>query len=237
MKVFVLALLAVAATAAPIDNVEPVELIVNGVPEGEPLEIGDIVSIKLKEHENNELVSSTDLLHPLTAAGLAEAAAQQPDAVQIVDGPETVQIVEGPEAVEVVDVPEPVLVVEDAQPSPIVLPEPALPEVNPPALPESNPPAGVEHPVLVIPDLDLNPVDLVPLPISPPESELVVAPVEILPEAVPQIPNGEIFNDGVVQVTVNAPEDPGLFGTLQSWFSMAVNYFSPDGVQTTHQIV
>ncbi|XP_026763136.2 magnetosome-associated protein MamJ-like [Galleria mellonella] len=217
MKVFVLALLAVTAFAAPIDQdvAEPVELIVNGVPEGEPLEIGDIVGIKLKEHVNQELVSSTDLLYPLTAEGLAEAAAAEPqpvDPVQIVDEADPVQVVE----------PEP-----ESVPPPIVLPEPVLPEENPSSI--------AVHPVLVIPDHILNPIDLDPLPIAPPEPEVVETPVEVLPVPAPQVPDGEIYNDGLVQVTLNAPEESGVLATLQSWLSLAINYFS-NGVQTTQQI-
>ncbi|XP_072942980.1 uncharacterized protein [Epargyreus clarus] len=209
MKVFLLALFVAAAVAAPApleeEIGEPVELIVNGVAEGEPLELGDVLDLKVKEHADGQVVSSTNLLHPLTAAGLAEAAAA---AEQDKPLPEIVEINPVP-----IELPEPVQPVP--APEAVVLPEPALPEIIPepidlpvPALPELSPP--------VLPEVDLTPAEVLPVP-------------------VPQLPTGEVFNDGVVQVTVNAG-DPGVLSTIQSWFNMVLNYFN-DGTQTTHQIV
>lgn len=54
--------------------------------------------------------------------------------------------------------------------------------------------------------------------------------------APPSIATGEIINDGLVQVTVNAPEDAGYFSYLQSWFSMILSYFNGE-TQVSHQIV
>lgn len=54
--------------------------------------------------------------------------------------------------------------------------------------------------------------------------------------APPSIATGEIINDGLVQVTVNAPEHAGYFSYLQSWFSMILSYFNGEA-QVSHQIV
>ncbi|XP_037873758.1 magnetosome-associated protein MamJ [Bombyx mori] len=219
MKFFILALFVAAATTAPLDgNTGAFEVIVNGVPEGEALEIGHIVGIKLKEHVDNQLVANSDPLHPFTAASLAEAAAAAAEEA----GLEPIN----PGEPEPIVIPEPVLPVRPPHPDPIVLPEPVFP-VEP-----SEPVVPVEPSEPVIP--------VEPEPIDNPSVDPVVPepvlPVEELPLPAPQVPNGEIFNDGVVQVTLNAPEDAGVFATVQTWFNLFVNYFS-GGVQTSQQIV
>ncbi|KOB51872.1 Uncharacterized protein OBRU01_26991, partial [Operophtera brumata] len=230
MKLFVFALFVAAATAAPLDDSNgPVELIVNGVPDGQPLEIGDIVDIKLKEHSAGE-VSATNLLHPFTAVGIAEAAAAA--------------VVEAPIAVVLPEAPEP----EVTFPEAVVLPAPAQPEVTipeavvlpAPAQPEVTTPEAVVLPAPAQPEVVFP--ESVALP-SPAEPEVVlpspaVPEVEIaepVPASTAQFPTGEVYNDGNVQVTVNAPQEAGVMSTIQGWFNMVITYFNDDGVQTTQQ--
>ncbi|XP_014361941.2 magnetosome-associated protein MamJ [Papilio machaon] len=205
MKVFIFGLLLALANASPLPLNEevdgPVEFIVNGVPEGEALDIGHILDIQLNKHVDGQVVASSDLLYPLTAQGLADAAAAQENAPVRPD-PEGLPLPESPE-------PSPEVVI----PGPIVLPMPVLPEVQP-------------EPEVVIP----GPIVL-PMPVLP---EVQPEPVLVEEEA-SQNPNGEIFNDGNVQVIVNGPEQPGVLSSIQSWFQMFLNYFS-NGVQTTQQI-
>ncbi|KAM3963242.1 uncharacterized protein ACR2FA_002603 [Aphomia sociella] len=286
MKVFLLALFVGAALAAPVDEdiFEPVEVVVNGLAEGEALEIGDIVDIKLKEHVNNEIVSATNLLHPFSAAGLAEAAAEQdvadvpelaPNPIDLVPLP-VIDPEVAPNPIDLVPLPVidpdfahnpidlvPLPVIDSEAPNPIdLVPLPVIdPEVAPNPIdlvplpvidpdfapnpidlvplpvidPEAPNPIDLVPLPVIDPDVALNPIDLVPLPVVVPE---VVddGHMEILPVPAPQIPQGEIYNDGLVQVTVNTSEEPGLLETLQSWFNMAINLFN-NGVQTTQQIV
>ncbi|CAG5029580.1 unnamed protein product [Parnassius apollo] len=210
MKLFLVGLFVALASTSPLpldeENGEPVELIVNGVPEGEPLEIGDIVDIKLKNHVDGQLASVSDLLYPLTAQGLAETAAAAAAEENIPVLPEPV-----PEVVPMpVLLPEPVLP-EVVAPEPVVLPEPVLPEAT---LPEPVLPEYVPQPA--VSEVENNP--------------------EIIEETAPEIPNGEIFNDGNVQVSVNVPDETGVFTTIQTWLQLFLNYFN-NGVQTTQQII
>ncbi|XP_046970152.1 magnetosome-associated protein MamJ-like [Vanessa cardui] len=126
-------------------------------------------------------------------------------------------------------------------PSPVLLPAPVLPEIESLPVPD---PVLLPAPVLpeVVPVPTPSPV-LLPAPVLPvvvPEPEPVEEPtlpviVEEAEESAPQIPTGEIYNDGTVQVTLNAPEQSYL-ASLQSWFSMVLNYIS-NGITTTQQIV
>ncbi|XP_047536469.1 magnetosome-associated protein MamJ-like isoform X2 [Vanessa atalanta] len=125
------------------------------------------------------------------------------------------------------------------EPAPVLLPAPVLPEVKP--VPEPSP---VLLPAPVLPEVEPAPIPspvLLPAPVLPvivPEPEPVeepTLPVIVEEESVPQIPTGEIYNDGTVQVTLNAPEQSYL-ASLQSWFSMVLNYIS-NGITTTQQIV
>lgn len=237
MKFLVLALLVAAATAAPLDaGSDPVELIVNGVSEGHPLEISDIVDITLNEHADGEVVAQSNLLYPLTAIGLAEAAAaaaaqeskpeeNTPESVAVIDATPDVPAVEvAPETPSVVDaspvVPETPIVVDASPESPTVVDaSPVIPET----------PAVVD----VAPEVPAV-VDVVPeAPVSPVE----VVEVEAIPEpAAQEALNGEIYNDGMVQVQVNYPQEAGVIGTLKSWVSLALNYFQ-SGVPTSQQII
>ncbi|KPJ12496.1 hypothetical protein RR48_04391 [Papilio machaon] len=227
MKVFIFGLLLALANASPLPLDEevdgPVEFIVNGVPEGEALDIGHILDIQLDKHIDGQVVASSDLLYPLTAQGLADAAAAQENAPVRPD-PEGLPLPESPE-------PSPEVVI----PGPIVLPMPVLPEVQPE--PEVVIPGPIVLPMPVLPEVQPEPEVVIPGPI--------VLPMPVLPEVQPepvlveeqasQNPNGEIFNDGNVQVIVNGPEQPGVLSSIQSWFQMFLNYFS-NGVQTTQQI-
>lgn len=228
MKIFLFALFVAAAVAAPLedDNGEPVELIVNGVAHGQPLEISDVLDIKVKEHVNGQIAAVSSLLHPYSAQGIAEAAAAE-EAAEVEAGTPVLVVDDSQIPVDVISVlpevnPQPnppvdvisVLPNEDFNPQPVVIPEPAQPEVI------------VPEPVIVV-----EAPAIVPEPV-----QVVETPAEPIPVPVAQIPNGEIFNDGNVQVTVNTPQQSGLLATLQSWFNMAINYIS-NGAQTTQQIV
>ncbi|XP_050352505.1 magnetosome-associated protein MamJ-like [Nymphalis io] len=107
-------------------------------------------------------------------------------------------------------------------PSPVLLPAPVLPEVKPVPVPS---PVLLPAPVLpvIVPE---------PKPVEEPSLPIIVEEAE---ESAPQIPTGEIYNDGTVQVTLNAPEQSYL-ASLQSWFSMVLNYIS-NGMTTSQQIV
>lgn len=274
MKLFVFALFVAAAAAAPIDDSNgPVELIVHGVPDGHTLELGEIVNIEVKEHSDGEVIA-TNLLHPLTAVGIAEAAAaaiaeaSEPE----VSLPESV-VLPAPVAPEVV-FPEAVVLPAPAQPEvvipeAVVLPAPAQPEVvvpvpvvlPSPVQPEVAGPEAGTFPGPAVPDFIFPEAVVLP---SPPQPEVVVPeavvlpspaqPEVVLPEsAVPelQIPEaipapaaqldsylvGEVYKDDNVQVNVNAPKEPGMISTIQSWFSMVLNYISDGTVQNTHQII
>ncbi|XP_013136990.1 PREDICTED: actin cytoskeleton-regulatory complex protein PAN1-like [Papilio polytes] len=225
MKVFIFGLLLAFANASPLPLDEevdgPVEFIVNGVPEGEALEIGHILDIQLNKHADGQVVASSDLLYPLTAQGLADIALAQENTPERPD-------VEGLPLPELLE-PSPEVVV----PGPIVLPMPVLPEVQPE--PEVVP-GPIIVPMPVLPEEQAEP-EVVPGPIVLPMPVLpIVQPEpEVVEESVPQIPNGEIFNDGNVQVIVNGPEQPSVLSSIQSWFQMVLNYFS-NGVQTSQQI-
>ncbi|CAH2089698.1 unnamed protein product [Euphydryas editha] len=73
-----------------------------------------------------------------------------------------------------------------------------------------------------------------PEPIPSPNEDDLLQPE--IADSIPAIPTGEVFNDGLVQVTLNASEDAGYLAYLQSWFSMILNYFNGEA-QVTHQIV
>lgn len=233
MKFFVLALFVALAYSAPAEeSADAVEVVVNGLAEGEPLEIGDVLGVKVKEIVDGQIIASNDPLFPMSAQGIADAAAAaQPDLVNVVE--------EGPTPVEVIPVmpvlPEVPSILPDLVPEAIIALPAFVPEhVAVPELIVPNPEAEVIaiHPELIIPN---------------PEPEAIVVPELIIPEGLPETvqhlpehvdvsPNGEIFNDGIVQVTVNTPEDAGVFASVQSWFNMVINYFNgPE--QTTHQIV
>lgn len=246
MKLFLLALFVSVATTSPIpDDSGPVDVIVNGVPEGQALDLGHIVDVKLQEHANGEVVVASDLLHPFTAVGIAEAAAAAEVSQPEIDAPETVVLpLPLPEAVVL-----PTPVAPEVVPEAIILPVPAAPEVvpEPVILPAPAAPQVIPEPVVLpapsAPEVILQPVVL-PTPAKPEVVPESVAPVpipevteELLPVPAAQIEGGEIFNDGNVQVSVNLPEEPGILSTLQSWFNMAVNYINSSGVQTTQQIV
>lgn len=209
MKLFLLALTLALTTAKslPADgNFEPVELIVNGVPDGEALEIGDIVDIKLKHHVDGQIASVSDLLYPLTAQGIADAVAAEAEN-------------ESDAQLPVVPEPAPLPELE-----PVILPQPILPGVVP---------EPVELPTPELPVIQPGPDTIVPPPGPVPPLE-VVDELEVV--EVPQIPNGEIFNDGNVQITVNTPNESGIIPTLQNWLQIFLNYFN-NGVQTNQQIV
>uniref|UniRef100_A0A2A4J215 DUF4794 domain-containing protein n=1 Tax=Heliothis virescens TaxID=7102 RepID=A0A2A4J215_HELVI len=241
MKVLLLALFVAAVTAVPIpedSGSDAVELIVNGLPEGAALEVSDIVDIKLKEHADGEVVAATNLLHPYTAVGIAEAAAAAaaaaPSEVNVVDSSEP--LVASPEPVvlpspalpevvpESVVLPSPLLP-EVVVPESVVLPSPALPEVvvpEPVVLPSPAVPEVVVPEPIVLPSPAV-PEVVIPESVVPPTPEVVVDQ-EQLPVAIPQV-SGDLFNDGLVQVQYNGPE-PSMLSTLQSWFSMVINYFN-----------
>lgn len=258
MKFLVLALFVAAAVAAPVpedDNSDAVDLIVNGVPEGAALELGGIVDMHLKEHVNGQLVASTNLLHPFTAAGLAEAAEQnKPSPIQIVENPESDQQIL-PDGIQLPGPAEP-----DFIPAPIVMPSPETPEVIPEAIVMPDPvapeviPEAIVLPEPVAPEVIPEAI-VMPEPITPDViPEAIVMPESIPPMVIPEVPEPipepnpepipepsaqgpeEIYNDGLVQVQVNAPQDSGMFSTLQDWFSLVVNYIS-NGIQTSQQIV
>ncbi|XP_035435451.2 cytadherence high molecular weight protein 1-like [Spodoptera frugiperda] len=283
MKVLYFALLvaAVAATPLPEDGSDAVEMIVNGVPDGTPLEISDIVDIKLKEHVDGEVVAASNLLHPYSAVGIAEAQAAVADdeankEVEFVDNVEVLDVQHVPEAVilpapvapEVV-VPEPVVMPspvapEVAIPEPVVMPSPVAPEVvvpepvvmPSPVAPEVVVPEPVVMPSPVAPEVIIPEPVVMPSPVAPevviPEPVVMpspVAPEVAIPEPVvmpsPVAPvveeapvaalyNGEVYNDGLVQVQYNGPAEPGMFSTIQSWFNVVLNYFSSDAPAPSH---
>ncbi|KAG6457927.1 hypothetical protein O3G_MSEX010566 [Manduca sexta] len=247
MKFFLLAVFVATAFAVPIpledDDDGAVEFIVNGVAKGEPLELGDVLGIHVNEHVDGVLAASTNLLHPLTAVGIAEAAAAAADVIAspaIVDESDVIPepvVLPAPAAPEVVD-PSPEVVIPES----VVLPAPGIPEV---VLPESvvlPAPAKPEIVSPVVPEGVVLPSPAQPEVISPVVPEPVVLPAPSQPEVVdapvaaPHSPSGEVFNNGVVQVSVNTPQEAGVFSTLQSWMSFVLNYFSGDA-QTSHQII
>lgn len=240
MKFLILALFVAVAAAVPLDDNGPVELIVNGLPEGQPLEISNIVDIKLQEHSDGAVVA-TNVLHPLTASGIAEAAAAE-IAANPVEVPEAV-ILPAPAQPEIEQViPEAVVLPAPAKPEVVIAPEAVV--LPAPAQPEVViSPEAVFLPAFVQSDLD------VPAPValpSPAVPEVVIPEAIVLPEVstpeviapVPaQLPAGEVFNDGNVQVQVNVnSQETGYLSTIQGWFSMVVNYFN-DGVQNSQQVV
>ncbi|CAH0590142.1 unnamed protein product [Chrysodeixis includens] len=287
MKVLLLALFvaAVAAVPLPEDASDAVQMIVNGVPEGQALDVDHILDIKLQEHADGQLVAASNPLHPYTAVGIAEAAAAlEANSANSDVAPEGV-VLPAPAAPEVVPSPVvlPAPVAPEVNPAPVVLPAPAAPEVVPspvvlpaPVAPEVNPapvvlpapvapevvPSPVVLPAPVAPEVNPAPVVLpapvapevvpapvvLPPPVAPevvPVPSPVVLPAPVAPEVViaeelpapaPQFPEGEVYNDGLVQVQVNGPEDAGVLATLSSWMSMVINYFN-NGAATSQQIV
>ena len=192
MKAIFVAVFVVAVSTAPLpenaSGSDAVEMIVNGVPHGAALEVGDLVDITLKKHADGAVVA-TDLLHPYSAAGMAEAAAA---AASIV--PNVASI--GDDDMK--------QFARHLQIKPILLPSSV---VEP------------EHPIPVIPE---------PIVMPPPAVPEVAGQPEQLPVAAPQM-NGQMYSDpsGHVQVQYNGPEEPGMLATLQDWFQVVVNYFSP----------
>lgn len=241
MKLLLFALFIAAAGAAPLDaSGDPVELIVNGVPEGQPLELSGIVDITVKEHAGGEVVAQSNLLHPLTAVGLAEAAVAAAAAAEaavveanleipavVEANPETPAVVEAsPEAPNVVEANPEIPAVVEASPE-----GPTVAETNPESVP-------------VVEIAPITPVEMPAVVDAPDATQLEsVSPVEAVEaEAIPnpaaqiQNPSGEVYNDGMVQVQVNYPEEEGLIGTLSSWLSVALNYIQ-NGISTTQQII
>lgn len=236
MKVLLLILFVAAVSALPIpeDGSDAVEMIVNGVPEGEALDISHIVDIKLKEHVEGEVVAATNLLHPYTAVGIAEAAAAA--AVNVVEDSKTDIVllpVVFPEAAEsesvvpeAVVLPSPIAP-EVVAPEPVVLPSPVVPEV---VVPEPVVLPSPTVPEVVLPEPIVLPSPAVPEVVP----EVVVQPEEV-PNPAPQY--NDLYNDGLVQVSVNGPEEPSILSTLQSWFNMVINYFNNGAQTSSHQIV
>lgn len=251
MKVlyFALFVAAVAATPLPEDGSDAVEMIVNGVPDGAPLEISDIVDIKLKEHVDGEVVAASNLLHPYSAVGIAEAQA----AVADDEAKEEVEFVDNVEVLDVQHVPEAVVLPapvapEVVIPEPVVMPSPVAPEVvvpepvvmPSPVAPEVVVPEPVVMPSPVAPEVVIPEPVVLPSPVAPevalPEPVVMPSPVapvvEEAPVAAPY--NGEVYNDGLVQVQYNGPAEPGMFSTIQSWFNVVLNYFSSDAPAPSH---
>ncbi|XP_047996914.1 periaxin-like [Leguminivora glycinivorella] len=252
MKLLLLTLFVAVGFANPIPtdpSGDAVEVVVNGLAEGEALEIGHIVDVKVKEIVDGEVAAVSNALHPFTAQGLAEAAA-------IAEAEQAAAVPAIPEVI----VPEPIVIPEPVQPevipAPIVLPEPSVPEVvlPEPAVPEVIVPEPIVLPEPAVPEVIVpEPIvlpepavpEVVPEPIIIPEPavpEVVVPepePVAVvdLPEVAdaPQV-NGEVFNNGIVSITVNTPEDAGVMATLSSWVSMMVNYVH-SGIAYTQQLI
>lgn len=254
MKLILLALFVGVAFAAPTPledpSGEPVEVIVNGLADGEALEIGHIVDVKVKEVVDGEVAAASNPLHPFTAQGMAEIAEAEAAAAaeaEIAAEAEDVAVIDLPIAPEVPEpVPEiPAIVLpEPAEPivvpEPIELPEPVAPVVvpEPIELPEPAAPVVVPEPI-ELPE-PAEPV-VVPEPIVLPEP---VAPEIVVPEPAEEVPapvpapqlDGEIFNDGTVSLTVNGPQDPSMYDTLSSWVNLVLNYVN-SGVQYTQQLI
>nr|XP_049701228.1 nematocyst expressed protein 3-like [Helicoverpa armigera] len=245
MRVLLLALFVAAVTAVPIpedSGSDAVEMIVNGLPEGAALEVSEIVDIKLNEHADGEVVAATNLLHPYTAVGIAEAtaaaAAAAPSEVNVVDSSEP--LISSPESVVL---PSPAL--PEVVPESVVLPSPALPEVivpEPVVMPAPATPEVVPEPVVlpspavpeVVPEPIVLPAPAVPEVVIPEPVKPEVVDHEQLPVPIPQV-SADLFNDGLVQVQYNGPE-PGMLATVQSWFNMIINYFndSSDSINSAH---
>ncbi|XP_063894376.1 uncharacterized protein LOC126055560 [Helicoverpa armigera] len=261
MRVLLLTLFVAAVTAVPIpedSGSDAVEMIVNGLPEGAALDVSEIVDIKLNEHADGEIVAATNLLHPYTAVGIAEATAAAADAAAAV--PSEVNVVDSSEPLisspESVVLPSPA--VPEVVPESVVLPSPALPEVivpEPVVMPAPATPEVVPEPVVlpspavpeVVPEPIVLPAPAVPEVVIPepvvviPEPVVLPSPVkpevvdhEQLPVPIPQV-SADLFNDGLVQVQYNGPE-PGMLATVQSWFNMIINYFndSSDSINSAH---
>ncbi|XP_063366718.1 magnetosome-associated protein MamJ-like [Cydia amplana] len=244
MKLLLLTLFVAVGFATPIPtdpSGDAVEVVVNGLAEGEALDIGHIVDVKVKEIVDGEVAAVANALHPFTAQGLAEAAIAA-EAEQAAAVPEIAEPV-APEVPEVVVLPEPGT--PEVVPEPVVIPEPAVPEVipDPVVLPEPATPEVAPEPV-VLPEPAAP--EVVPAPIELPEPAAPEVAPEVAPEpvAVEELPevadtpqvNGEIFNNGVVSITVNTPEDAGVVATLSSWVSMMVNYVH-SGIAYTQQLI
>ncbi|KAI8419925.1 hypothetical protein MSG28_008543 [Choristoneura fumiferana] len=251
MKLILLAFFVGVAFAAPtpLENPsgEPVEVVVNGLADGEPLEIGHIVDVKVKQVVDGEVVVASNPLHPFTAQGLAEIAeaeaataaeaeaAAEAEDVAVIDLPVAPEVPE-PEIPAVIVLPEPTNPI--VVPEPIELPEPVAPIVvpEPIELPEPVAPVVVPEPIELPEPIE---TVVVPEPIVLPEP---VAPEIIVPEPAEEVPapapqlDGEIFNDGTVSLTVNGPQDPGVYETLSSWVNVLLNYVN-SGVQYTQQLI
>jgi len=274
MKVLYFVLFVAAVTASPLpedDGSDAVEMIVNGVPDGAPLEISDIVDIKLTEHIDGEVVAASNLLHPYSAVGIAEAQAAAAEAavaeankeVEFVDNADVLDVqhvpIGGLSVPESVALPAPVapeVVAEPAVPAtpeiilpePVVMPSPVAPEVvvpepvvmPSPVAPEVVVPEPVVMPSPVAPEVVVPEPVVMPSPVAPevvvPEPVVMPSPVAPAFEEAPVAAayNGEVYNDGLVQVQYNGPAEPGMFSTIQSWFNVVLNYFSSEAPATSH---
>ncbi|XP_026320883.1 repetitive proline-rich cell wall protein 1-like [Hyposmocoma kahamanoa] len=236
MKALILTVLLAAATAVPVPepNSDPVEVIVNGVPKGHGLDVDNILRIDVQKQIDGEIVAVDNPLHPFSTAGIIEAAIAAEANKPVVPDPVIVQ----PESVPPEIIPQPIVLPEIVGPAiipkPVILPEPIQPEVVPVVLPEPVKPEVVPESVVlpqpVKPVVLPEPVVLPPSPgpevVSPVDPDIIVLPDEFTPTEVLPVPSGVIYNDGIVDVTVNGPSDYNIMGTLQNWFDVIVNYLT-----------
>lgn len=218
MKHLILAVLIAAATAVPVPEHDsgPVEVIVNGVPEGHGLDIENIITLDVQKQIDGEIVAAENALHPFSTAGIIEAAIAAEANEPIVTDPVIIQ-------------PEPVLpevIPPEVIPPAVVLPEITEPEVIPPpiVLPEIPEPEVIPDPI-ILPE-PVGPQPPGPEVISPVDPDIIVLPDEFTPSEVLPVPSGIIYNDGVVDVTVNGPTDYNIMGTLKDWFDVVINYIT-----------
>lgn len=233
MKVLILTLLVAVATAVPVPEHDsgPVEVIVNGVPEGHGLDIENIISVDVQKQIDGQIVAVENALHPFSTAGIIEAAiaaeANEPvvtDPVVVQPEPVLPEVI--PPPVVLPEIPDPVVI-----PPPVVLPEIPEPEVVPPpaVLPEIPEPEVIPEPI-ILPDPPG------PEVVGPVDPDIIVLPDEFTPEVLPS-PSGIIYNDGVVDITVNGPSDYNIMGTLKNWFAVVVNYITNGTQQEIIQVV
>lgn len=241
MKALLLALVVAVATAVPVPEHDsgPVEVIVNGVPEGHGLDVDNIVTIDVQKQIDGETVAVNNALHPFSTAGLIEAAIAAEATKPVVPDPVIVQ----PESILPEIIPQPIVLPEvvgpEYIPEPVILPEPVHPEViaEPVILPEPIHPEVIPEPIIlpepVQPEIVPEPVILPPPPgpevVSPVDPDVIVLPDE--PTEVLPVPSGIIYNDGVVDITVSGPTDYNVMGTLKKWFDVVINYIT-DGTQS-----
>lgn len=233
MKALILTLLVAAATAVPVPEPDngPVEVIVNGVPEGHALDIDEIISIDVQKKVDGEIVAVDNPLHPFSSAGIIEAAiaaeANRP-------------------------VPEPVIVEPEIIVNPEIIPDPIILLPAEPIIPRPVPESGNVPDPIVLPTLPVEPELIIPRPVPEPsvvpdsliprpvpdpvDPDVIVLPDDFTPSEVLPAPSGIIFNNGVVDVTVNGPTDYNIMGTLKNWFNVVVNYIT-NGTQASHQVI